>query len=50
MTDHIERLRRFVDSQLRDRASLRVLEAGCGSCGWFAFGERAHLVGIDISE
>lgn len=49
MSEHIERLRRFVESRLGERRGLRILEAGCGSCSWFDLRERGHIVGIDIS-
>lgn len=49
MSDHIERLRRFVESRLDGHEALRVLEAGCGSCSWFDLRDRGRIVGIDIS-
>lgn len=47
--DHIERVQRFIEAQLVDLPSLRVLEAGCGSCSWLDLGPRARIIGIDIS-
>ena len=50
MSDHIKRLRGFVDGMVQDRESFRLLEAGCGSCSWLDLSDRARVVGIDISE
>jgi SAM-dependent methyltransferase len=50
MNQEIQNLQRFLDKELLDRPSLRVLEAGCGSASNLKFGEQVRLVGIDISE
>jgi SAM-dependent methyltransferase len=50
MSEHIESLREFVNEATAGRSSFRVLEAGCGSASWLDLGERAHVVGIDISR
>jgi SAM-dependent methyltransferase len=42
-------LQTFLDKELRRFASLRVLEAGCGSASNLDFGQQVSLVGIDIS-
>jgi SAM-dependent methyltransferase len=50
VADHIQLLREFVERETAGRASLRVLEAGCGSATKLELDERAHVVGIDISR
>ena len=50
MSREIQGLQSFLDKELLQRASVRVLEAGCGSASNLNFGERVQLVGIDISE
>jgi SAM-dependent methyltransferase len=46
----VERLQAFLDARLGDRPALEVLEAGCGSAGYFRFGRVPRLTGIDISR
>lgn len=48
--EEIQRLQGYVDRELSQRQSVSVLEAGCGSATYLDFGERARLVGIDISR
>ena len=48
--ENIPELQAFLDKELTRKESVRVLEAGCGSACNVHLGEKAHLVGIDISE
>lgn len=50
MSVYMEPLREYVSGRMADRSSVRVLEAGCGSCSWLNVGDRARVTGIDISE
>ncbi len=43
-------LQAFVDEVLKERAGVRVLDAGCGSSSYVSMPETAHWVGIDIAE
>lgn len=50
MKPEFDRLQTFIDGETAGASSLRVLEAGCGSCNHIDFRQKTHLVGIDISE
>ncbi len=41
---------KMVDDLTRDRAAIRVLEAGCGSASYVTFHKKAEIVGIDVSK
>lgn len=46
----IASVQELIDTYVMDHDKVRVLEAGCGSLSRFNFGERAYVVGIDISQ
>jgi SAM-dependent methyltransferase len=50
MPNAIEQLQLLVNRFLESRGPVRILEAGCGSMSRIAFGDKKHVVGIDISE
>jgi SAM-dependent methyltransferase len=50
MRESIAKLQSFIDDWRRDRDSIKVLEAGCGSLTHIDFKHRAYIVGIDISQ
>ena len=50
MREEFVNLFEFIEKETADRASMRLLEAGCGSMSHFRFERDIHLVGIDISE
>jgi|GEM_PF-4061974 len=49
-TDHIQNLQELISNWMDGKASLNVLEAGCGSSSLLVFNKQTTLMGIDISE
>jgi len=50
MNAEVSGLQELLNQELSSKKSVRVLEAGCGSASHLDFGNKARLVGIDISE
>jgi 2-polyprenyl-3-methyl-5-hydroxy-6-metoxy-1,4-benzoquinol methylase len=48
--DYLNQISKYIEELIREKGSIHILEAGCGTQSWFDYGkEKTFIEGIDIS-